>query len=182
MTKGGTPITEDLIIELAREAEAGYDLDAGTVREISKLEPVPTAGVVILNADRVLLVAPGTASQHQKGVFALPSGHVDPGETAEQCAVRECFEETGLVLNAADLVQLPRGYVATLSRRDGGHELMSFVVFVTKKFTGGLRACDEGTPLWVPCRSLPELRLQLNVGDAIAQAQLVVDGSAPATA
>lgn len=30
------------------------------------------------------------------GVFALPKGHIDPGETAEQAALREVLEETGI--------------------------------------------------------------------------------------
>lgn len=32
-----------------------------------------------------------------KSVTALPKGHIDPGENAEQAATREVLEETGLV-------------------------------------------------------------------------------------
>ncbi len=33
---------------------------------------------------------------HGRSLWALPKGHVDPGETPEQTAVREVWEETGL--------------------------------------------------------------------------------------
>jgi len=40
-------------------------------------------------------------SRYQKGsidLFVLPKGHVEPGETIEDAAVREVTEETGLVV------------------------------------------------------------------------------------
>lgn len=35
--------------------------------------------------------------------FDLPKGHVDPGETDEQCALRELLEETGIPPDAVTL-------------------------------------------------------------------------------
>jgi len=44
--------------------------------------------------EQVLLVKRGR--EPRKGFLAVPGGFIDPGESAEQAAYRECKEETGL--------------------------------------------------------------------------------------
>jgi 8-oxo-dGTP pyrophosphatase MutT (NUDIX family) len=59
------------------------------------------AGVVVLdNQQRILLVKEKQGSK--KGLWHIPSGSVEEGETLEQAAVREAYEESGLqvTLNA----------------------------------------------------------------------------------
>jgi ADP-ribose pyrophosphatase YjhB (NUDIX family) len=59
------------------------------------------AGVaaVVLDAGRVLLVR-----RTDNGLWGLPSGHVEPGETVADAAVREVLEETGLQVRVSRLI------------------------------------------------------------------------------
>jgi ADP-ribose pyrophosphatase YjhB (NUDIX family) len=141
---------------------------------MSPSTPSRTSGVVVLRGDGVLLVQPGETSHHERDVWGLPAGHVDDGETYLEAAIRETEEETGLVLEAADLTELPHVYVADLRRRDGTTEAMTWTVFATRRFSGTLRETPETTPVWVALSGLGALRLQGNVGNAIAQALAVM--------
>lgn len=69
-------------------------------------------------------------------------GHVENGETPEECLLREVKEETGLTLTAYRL----RGLVTFLSDVCEP-ELMC--VFTADDFDGELIECDEGELAWV---------------------------------
>lgn len=56
--------------------------------------PVNTADAVVVQSGHVLLVE--RAAQPGKELWALPGGHIDPGETALEAAIRELYEEAGL--------------------------------------------------------------------------------------
>ncbi|WP_406132079.1 NUDIX hydrolase [Streptomyces sp. NBC_00989] len=55
---------------------------------------------VIVNEGRLLLIRRGVPEGDL--VWALPGGTVEPAETAEQAAVREALEETGLTVEAVE--------------------------------------------------------------------------------
>jgi 8-oxo-dGTP pyrophosphatase MutT (NUDIX family) len=65
----------------------------GASREFS------AGGVVVRQADGRYQVA--VIRPHGRHTTALPKGHIDPGESAEQAAIREVGEETGLQVTPA---------------------------------------------------------------------------------
>jgi ADP-ribose pyrophosphatase YjhB (NUDIX family) len=68
---------------------------------------------MIKKDDQVLLIQ--RMYDPQKGFWTLPSGFVDAGEDPKQAAMRECLEETGLVIKDIQLLDVifsqehPRG-------------------------------------------------------------------------
>lgn len=62
--------------------------------------PAPTADVIIEVGDRIVLVR----RKHPPRGWALPGGFIDEGERAEEAAVREALEETGLAVTLTTLL------------------------------------------------------------------------------
>ena len=73
----------------------------------------------------------------------LVSGYIKPGESAEECAMREVKEETGLTM----LNPRFRGLVTFVSDEWG---VVYMHLFTCTKFSGTLTDCDEGELVWLP--------------------------------
>ena len=66
--------------------------------------PLVGVGAVIVEAGRVLLVRRGT--EPMKGHWSLPGGLLELGESIRGGVIREVREETGLVVEPVELVEL----------------------------------------------------------------------------
>jgi len=53
-----------------------------------------SASVILYDGNSVLCIKRGR--DPGKGLFSLPGGFIDAGETAEDACIRECIEETGI--------------------------------------------------------------------------------------
>ncbi len=70
------------------------------------------AGIIFRNGDKYLLVLGKPSWEGKPGKWGFPKGHVHEGETFEDGAIREVFEETGIVvqryaLNTFDPIEYP---------------------------------------------------------------------------
>lgn len=90
-------------------------------------------------------------------------GKFEPGESPEDCAVREISEETGLAVLPQDLEY--RGivtFVDLTGAETQGKKIISYSeimhIFRARRFSGEVRGdCDEGELEWVPITKMTAL-------------------------
>ena len=82
------------------------EMDAGTPLRIKKSITYVVAGVCIQDG-KVLLMQEAKVSC--RGMWYLPAGRMEPGESIEQGCVREVLEETGLQVQPMSLIMVEAG-------------------------------------------------------------------------
>lgn len=70
----------------------------------SKQYPIPAVGVVCWRGDEVLLIKRGR--EPRKGEWSIPGGKVDRGESLYAACARELLEETGVVADIGELIEV----------------------------------------------------------------------------
>ncbi|MGN6188484.1 MAG: NUDIX hydrolase [Conexibacter sp.] len=109
-----------------------------------------SAGGVVVRGDEAIVIVPTRRGAQGQKVLALPKGHVDPGETPDQTALREVREETGV--DAALVEKL--GEVRYFYQR-GGRRIFKRVTFYRFEYLGGsLDDHDDEVEVarWMPLR------------------------------
>lgn len=80
-----------------------------------ELLQLPSVSIALRDADGRILLA-----RHAEGnVWLLPGGGIEPGETPADAAVREMFEETGLIVRLTRLVGVFGGPEFIVRYRNG---------------------------------------------------------------
>lgn len=133
------------------------------------MDRIHTVGALAFNDNKVLLVRHGEAAQHLTGVYGLPGGRLDEGESLLDGAAREFQEETGLIPDKTSMQQLPTVYQADLPRKDVEILKTYWNVFVIGRYSGELIKSDETEPEWVEISEVSKLNLLPNVQSAIQE-------------
>ena len=156
---------------------------ATPVRQVYFHDPGAPSATVVVPSVFVVVRRPGgrllLVRRCDSGVWELPGGQVDVGETAVGTAVRETAEEAGISVGVTGIVGLftDPGHVV---RSPGGVVRQQFVLVLRADALGGSPRGDlheTSEAAWVTVDQLPGLRMEAPVRAWIARS-LAADESA----
>jgi len=111
----------------------------GDTARIYPTRPYLAVSAAIFRDGRVLIVRRARPPAH--GLYTLPGGGVELGETLEQAVIREVREETGLAIAPLALV----GFREAIARDAGGRVERHFVIlpFAARWIAGEIALSEE---------------------------------------
>lgn len=129
--------------------------------------PAVTTDCVVFTQEeepKVLLIQRG--NEPYKGCWAFPGGFMNMEETAEECAVRELKEETGLTVKQIQQI----GAYSKVDRDPRGRTISIAYLAIVDAPTAVSGMDDAAKAAWFPLSSLPNLAFdhQDIMTDAIA--------------
>jgi 8-oxo-dGTP diphosphatase len=118
--------------------------------------PVVAVGAIVLDRGAILLVR--RERDPSRGLWSLPGGRVERGESLREAVIREVREETGIDVEVEGLV----GVAERIVRDDEGDVAHHFVILdylATPRSTALRAGGDASEARWVPVGELAELPL-----------------------
>jgi ADP-ribose pyrophosphatase YjhB (NUDIX family) len=116
--------------------------------------PIIGVAAIVLRGDDVLLVQRGR--EPARGLWGLPGGMLELGETTAEGARREVLEECGIEVEIGPLV----GVFEPMQRDDAGRLRYHYVVldYLARYVDGELQAADDADDArWVALEALERL-------------------------
>jgi len=113
--------------------------------------PQLCVGAIALDEDLILLIRRGRGPA--QGVWSVPGGRVEAGETLAEAVVRELFEETGLVGVCEGLVGWVERFV-----EDHHYVILDFSVTILSS-SDPVAGDDAAEAAWVRLSDVAELTL-----------------------
>ncbi|MEE9429624.1 MAG: 8-oxo-dGTP diphosphatase [Melioribacteraceae bacterium] len=108
----------------------------------------------IIDGDKTLMLYRNKKeNDYHEGKWNGLGGKLEQGETPEECAIREVYEESGFVVSEPEM----KGLI-TFPMFDGVDDWYVWA-FVFKKFKGKQIDSPEGTLEWIENKKLTELNL-----------------------
>ncbi len=130
--------------------------------------PVPrvAVGALVIKGGAVLLIKRGKAPSN--GKWAIPGGSVELGETLQQAAEREIFEETGIRIRAAEPV-----YTFDFIERNRHSRIRFHYVIIdlaAEYLSGRIKPGDDADQAaWIPFAELEDLDMNIKTRSFLAE-------------
>jgi ADP-ribose pyrophosphatase YjhB (NUDIX family) len=133
--------------------------------------PIVGVGAVVVHEGRALVVR--RAKEPLKGEWSIPGGAVELGETLREAAAREALEETGLVVEAGEVLEVFDSILRDPAGRTQYHYVL--VDFLCGPLGGELcAASDVSDARWITEDELPDLHLTETAQRVIRKALLAI--------
>jgi mutator protein MutT len=117
---------------------------------------VVAAGALILNQHKHLLLQ----RRSDDGLWGIPGGSMEIGESTEDAVRREIHEEIGLQIGTLALFDVFSGREMFHTYPNGDQVAVVSVVYITDDVHGAIERDDEGTELrYIPMEELPLISL-----------------------
>src|SRR6266545_2502755 len=118
--------------------------------------PIVGVGAVVVQDGRALIVK--RAGEPLKGQWSIPGGAVELGETLRQAAAREAREETGLIVEAGEVIEVFDSIVRDPEGKTQYHYVL--VDFICRVMGGELGAAsDVSDARWATLEELAPLQM-----------------------
>lgn len=131
--------------------------------------PRAAASAAIFRGRSVLLVERGKNAP--RGTWALPGGHIEPGERAAEAAAREVLEETGLPVSIHGLVDVRDVIIHSPAGELTVHYVLTVYHGVAASDADPHAQSDAADARFVHFDDLTALQLTPGVAEAIALAR-----------
>ncbi len=126
--------------------------------------PLVGVGAIIIEHSRVLLVK--RAHPPLQAEWSIPGGVLEVGELVREAAIREAREETGLIVEPAELLGVYDRILRNLEKRVQYHYVL--VDFLCRRVAGDLAAASDAAEVkWFRQEELPALNLAEDTLDVI---------------
>ncbi|WP_338422164.1 NUDIX domain-containing protein [Novosphingobium decolorationis] len=130
------------------------------------LTPLVVVAVALVDAQGQVLMQQRPEGTMHAGLWEFPGGKVDPGESAEEAAVREMHEELAVRLDPASLVSV--GFSSGLLGAENaggaasaasGRRALVLLLYAARAWEGAPVSQEGGQAQWYAAQSLGELAM-----------------------
>lgn len=111
-----------------------------------------TTGVAVFHNNKMLVVRRVSHDDTLGGEWELPGGGVDPGETIEQCVIRELHEETSLEVDK--IIGVFTGFDYTTMKKPKARQIN----FKATIKPGEIQLTEHDTYRWIEVDDIPDLK------------------------
>lgn len=133
-------------------------------------KPLVGVGALILRGDEILLIKRGI--DPGKGLWSIPGGLVEVGETVREAIKREVLEETGLEIEVLGVIDV----IDNIVRDESGRVKFHYVIidFLAKPKGGELKALSDAVEAtWVKLSQVEKLRVTKTLKELLRKINLI---------